>query len=173
MKIDFNTEDALIVVAADKRKGVWSNNSLVRNQRNVKTAGSLPTMASAHTLLTVALVAALKSITRRNISKLIEGTTRIKPTVVVASQDRSFLAAINSIVQNEGKETANPLHAGKNFLSILKDQLWRFHLVTRSPEDGDFTILALADWANKQLAAPKLIAGIPPSLAPTIVSVPF
>jgi hypothetical protein len=168
MKIDFETEDALIVVSADRRKGIWSSSSIVRNQRNVKTAGQIETSASAHTLQVVALVSTLKQITRRDITRLLGDTGKQKLTVVVTSGDKSFLAAINAIVEQQPKD--QKLRAGRNFLDILREQLDRFHVVVRQLEPTDKTALVLADWAGKQIAAPKLIAGIPPSLAPTVVA---
>jgi len=71
MKIDFRTEDALIVVAANKRTGLWANSTTIRGSKNQKSGGQLETVASTHSLLTVALVAALRNISNRDISSLL------------------------------------------------------------------------------------------------------
>lgn len=168
MRIDFQTHDVLVQVAGDKRKGIWASSVFAKNSKPIRTAGSLPTTASAHTLLLVALINSLSNISRGQHTRLGKNVPRgiYKPRLVVVTMDASFADALTGLLQRAA--TAKPLRAGKQFLAIAVQQLARFDVTLQTVSDP--SELALLNWARKHLIEPKLIAGIPSSLSASVVS---
>lgn len=80
--------------------------------------------------------------------------------------DATFAEALKGLLQRD--VTAKPLRAGKNFLNIARQQLARFDVTIQTVDDP--SELVLLNWARKNIVDPKLIAGIPPSLAASVVS---
>jgi hypothetical protein len=170
LKIDMNFYDGIILIAGDRKRGVWSQQTLARGTKTTRAAGQLPTSASIHTLQVVAVANALRSITRSDISRLTGGAPR-KARLVVASDHASFIEAIQSAIKGDKDTLAtNPLRAGKNFLGQLAQQIARFEITWQTPELGDHTLKMLKDWSTRAVVDPKSVAAIPAILMPTAVS---
>jgi hypothetical protein len=113
MKLDFNTHDILVTVAANPRIGVWGAQIFHRQQaKTVRTAGQLPTEASSHTLQLVALATALRSVTKAQARRMVQNLPRRvpKPRVLVVTSDASFIDAIKAVTSNE--QNGKPLRVG-------------------------------------------------------------
>lgn len=163
MKINFRDTEGLVQLAADKRRGVWASQLLLRGARTVRTAGQLPTTASAHSLLTVALLNTLNSISRAQASRLAPGKARL----VVLSSDAQFVNGLNLLVQNGDAAT---LRSGKNFLTTLAKKLDRFDVTAMLPDADDKGVLILGNWLTVNALHPASFGDLPVSIAPNVIS---
>jgi hypothetical protein len=164
------THDGLVLLCADPARGIWSNQVATKVAlRAIRTAGTLSTCASAHTLLTVALVNALRCIARKDAQKLTWNLPRTvtKPRLLVISNDNTFLDALSDF--NLEAERCVRLKAGQNFADLLRSQIVRFDL-TYQTETENIANLVLSDWAGKHVIAPTLLSGFPKSLLPSAIS---
>lgn len=168
MRLDFQTHEALVLIAADDKKGLWSHQSFTKAlTKQVRNGGQLRTEASAHTLLLVALTTALRAISRKNVEKLLQSTPRdvFKPRVVVGCADPSFGDAIRAFMEQNASGKA--LRAGRNFKELAAKELLRFDLTFEQPEDSDTCLLVLGGWAKNNLIENRLLI---PGLLPSAVS---
>lgn len=163
MKINFRDTEGLVQLAADKRRGVWASQLLLRGARTVRTAGQLPTTASAHSLLTVALLNTLNSISRSQVARLASGKARL----VVLSSDAQFVNGLNLLVQNGD---AAILRSGKNFLTTLVKKLDRFDVTAMLPDADDKGVLILGNWLTVNALHPASFGDLPVSIAPNVIS---
>jgi GMP synthase PP-ATPase subunit len=164
-KMDHNTHDIQIQIDADKRKGVWANLTYGTTSKPLRNAGQLPTTASNHTLLVVALTTGLMNISRTQHGRI---TAKLngKPRLNVVTRDENFYSALTGIVTLDKK--APPLKAGRNFVSTFFRNLARFAVSVTL--DTDPTNLALIGWAQKTVVEAKQVANIPATFAASAVS---
>ncbi len=167
--IDFDNYEGRVLLAADRRRGVWANETLFRGSRNVRNAGQVPTTASSHTLLTVALTAALRNIHKAAANRLVSTATQKikKPRLLVASIDATFCDALKVKMKRTG-QNGPAFRAGKNFLMALAQQLVRFEITLHTGERP--AVLTLKNWSWTAIIDPKTIPTIPPVLLPSAVS---
>lgn len=164
MKIDFNRTEGLITITADKRRGTWASQVLLRGARTVRTAGQISTEASAHSLLTVALLNST-SISRNQAAKLAPAGGKMR--LVVLSSDVDFVAGINTLVRS-GQSIR--LKSGKNFVTALARKLDRFAVNAVVPEADDKSVLILQNWLSIHVFNPSRVSDLPLSLLPTVMS---
>ena len=157
MKINYKEHDAVILLASDKKRGTWANQLVSQTARTVRNAASMPTSASAHTLLVVSLSSALRGISKSQALKLTGGENR-KPRIVVSCDDKTFMPALDALRKNHKVEIAStPLRAGRNFLKMLAFNMARYELTFRELEAGDYTVASLRDWSIKSVVDPKSV----------------
>jgi hypothetical protein len=174
MKTNFETHDGSVTLAFDRRKGIWAYSLFTKTARAIRTAGQISTEASAHTLQSLALTVALRSITRGQANRLAQFAKLKKPRLLVTCLDEDFLEALEAKMRNDKDVMAvNPLRTGKQFLTVLAQQLARFQLTFEPPEDGDMSNLVLHNWAANHLVDKKLIDNLPPALSPSLISQMF
>ena len=135
-----------------------------RGARTVRTAGQMPTTATAHSLLTVALLNTLNSISRGQAYKL---SPNGKMRLVIASSDAEFVNGLNFLVQNGDAAT---LRSGKNFLNTLAKKLDRFDVKAMLPDADDKGVLILANWLSVNALHPASFGDLPVSIAPNVIS---
>ena len=174
MRFDTTTQEGLILLASDRRKGIWVSQSIFKKCNTVRQGGQLPTSASAHTLELVALCTALRSVTKSQACFLTQNApcTVTKPRLLIVSADPTFADALRAMMTRDAVTLAtSPIKAGRNFLSMAAHQLARFEvtLQTDTTQD-DKSILVLRSWADQHIFSPTMMANIPPSLCPTAVS---
>lgn len=174
IRFDVNTQDGMILLANDRRKGIWVSQSIFKKCNTVRQGGQMPTSASAHTLELVALSTALRSVTKSQASFLTLNapSTVTKPRVLVVTADLTFADALRAMMTRDAVTLATkPLKAGRNFLSMAAYQLARFEVTLQTDiTQDDKSILILRSWADQHIFAPTMVANIPPSLCPTAVS---
>jgi hypothetical protein len=172
MSNDFRFEnyEGSIHLAAVHRRGLFGHQLLLRGRRTVRNGGSLPSVASVHSLLSVGLMHALNDINRTNIDYLIRtaSTAISKPRIRVTAMDPTFCDALQERMRGLRNED-KPLRAGKQFLSELARQLVRFDISFQTDTENT-TGYSLKNWLTRALPAPSLLATIPPSLMPTVTS---
>ncbi len=153
--IDFDNYEGRVLLAADRRRGVWANETLFRGSRNVRNAGQVPTTASSHTLLTVALTAALRNIHKAAANRLVSTATQKikKPRLLVASIDATFCDALKVKMKRTGQNGP---------------ELVRFEITLHTGERP--AVLTLKNWSWTAIIDPKTIPTIPPVLLPSAVS---
>jgi len=173
MRLDFEKHDVLVLLACDHRKGVWASECFVKNSKTVRNAGQISTTASAHTLQLIALVNALRSVSKSQAIRLVDAAPRgtSRPRVLVTSLDATFIEALQTMTDDSNRESMNPLRVGKNFLTLLAQQRERFTLDIQPLPADDNSGLVLLNWARKNVVSPRLIANLPLSLFPTAASV--
>jgi hypothetical protein len=135
----------------------------------VRTAGQLPTSSTGHTLLTVALLTSLRNITKTQSLELVQ-TAAVKPIskprIQVVVRDATFVDALHAKIH---RQEGQPFRAGRNFLIELARQLARFE-ISFVTDAEDLAAHSLKNWAVQHVVDRKLIAQMPPALAPAVVS---
>jgi hypothetical protein len=167
--IDLGKHDGFIYIAAEHRTGLWAYQSRITGHRTFRTGGQLPTTASAHSLLVLALLTGLRDISKAQAAELVKKANAglTKPRILVTSLDSTFCDALQDKMR--GQQNGKPLRAGKNFLIELARQLARFSVTFET--DPDSTICySLKNWAVRSIHDPKAAQRIPASLAPSAVS---
>jgi hypothetical protein len=160
---NFETHDCHLVLACNDRRGLWAAQVQPRYARTVRTAGSMPTAASAHTLLTVALISSLRNITKAQEAKMARRGR--KSRLLIRVLDSTFADALKAKIK---RQDGPRFRAGKNFLMALAQQLARFDIdwETVDQQSPDFNFLeSMRHWAGSMLPDPKSI------LAPSAVSI--
>jgi hypothetical protein len=169
MRVDFATRDAGIILAADNKTGLWAFSKITNRLRTIRNGGQLPTEASRHMLLTTALTVALTSYTKSNIDHMMYNAPHgvEKPRVIVLTLDSTFGPAVQGML---AESTTSPrLRAGRNLISVLKQQMKRFD-VEFYADARDKDAFILSAWVKETLIDPKVLKRIPPALLPTAVS---
>ena len=171
MSIDFDKYDGQILLSAEKRRGIWATNTVLRGSRAIKTAGRLPTVATAHTLLVVALISALRNITRAQAEELVSSSNLgiRKARIKVVTTDEAFVAALTAMLKRQ-KNGTPPLRAAKNFLIELARQLVRFDVTLEAANRKSARHRTLKNWSVTTAFDPKAFETISPVLLPTLVS---
>lgn len=171
MKVDWGVHDGMLLLASDRRKGIWATQLLLRGSKTVRSAGTIPTTASAHSLQVLALTTALRLISKGQAAKLLQAapTGITRPRLLVVSSDATFAQALQAKMRGDKETmTTKPLRAGRNLISIAPAQLARFALTFGELEDGDTSILILKSWASQTIHDPK--QELPSALVPSAVS---
>jgi len=163
-----HVDDVIVKVVGNRKTGLWGSTTLRRGTGERRTAGRLNTHSTNHTLQTVALVTSLKAISRNDVTRLLQGSDKAKPRLVIAAQDATFVDALQQFIGQ--KVATKPIRAAKGLHDVLRRQLDRFDVTVRSPENTDFSIMGLYAWAAKTVLSPIQLDGIPPSLAPLAIS---
>lgn len=172
MKVDFDKCDGQILLFASPRRGIWSYEIVLKNNsRNTRTAGQAPTSTSAHGLLVLALLSALKSISKRQASKAVTHRTN-KVRLNIVSSDRTFADALRAMMLNDMTILVNkPFRAGRNLLRPLARELARFDVtLTTDADDESYLFQALGNFARLHVRDPKELASLPSILVPVVVS---
>jgi protoheme ferro-lyase len=174
MRFNESTQDGMILLASDRRKGIWASQSNLKFAKTVRQAGQLPTSASAHTLQLVALSTALRSCTKSQASFLVEKAqcNVTKPRILVVTADPTFADALRAMMTRDAATlTTKPLKAGRNFLSMAAQQLARFELTLQTDsKQNDKSIIVLRSWADQHVFSPTMMANMSPSLCPVAAS---
>jgi hypothetical protein len=172
MRFNEATHDGMILLASDRRKGLWSSQSIFKSSKTIRQGGQLPTTASAHTLELVALATALRWVTKAQASFLVEKAPSdvTKPRVLVVTADPTFADALRAMLTRDAQTLATkPLKVGRNFLAMAAQQLARFDVTFQTDATQvDKSILTLRNWADQHVFAPKMIAAL--ALCPTNAS---
>lgn len=167
-QFDPSTHDGIVILAADHRRGIYTSQVATKAAlKAVRTAGTLPTAASAHTLLSVALCNALRNVSKSQCLKMtVTRPTGSLPRILVVSDDMTYLDAL--VAFRDG--IAGPrLKAGKNFHDLIRSQLSRFDLTFKTDVDNIANSM-VRDWATKHIIAPALLSGFPTALLPSAIS---
>ncbi len=171
MRYDSAKHDGYILLAYDERKGIWGSELNIRiNKRTIRTSGSLSPSASAHTLQLIALVSALRAITKSQARTLSKQSWDNKPRIQVFTHDKSFADALVTVCHGRASDEPKPkLRAGRNFAGTLTEQLRRYMLTTAGPEADDNSCLELRDWAVQHNDR-RFMDALPAVLAPRVVT---
>jgi len=166
---DFISRYDIGIHLVSERRGIWAVQSLVRDKRTTRSAGSLPSAASAHSLLVVGLTVALRDVTKVQAEKLVRNASIeiAKPRVLITCLDETFGEAMRAKMERRLDET-RPLRSGRNFVKELARQISRFD-VDWEIDPSNVTCLSLRNWAVKRLPDPKTVSEIPTVLMPTVV----
>jgi hypothetical protein len=172
--VKHQTETASIMIVANASRWVWAYESNFRGLRGFRTAGRAPSNSTPHTILAIALVAALSAIGNNNARSLADDQGRKKPLVIVDTEDRTFGDAITGAVR--GNADAPTLRVAKSLHRELARQVMRFDLIFRVPrpvnDAGDTPIRFMKQWANKRLRVTEDFDGTPAIFLPAVVQRP-
>jgi hypothetical protein len=163
MRIDKTLYDAQLLIVAHSRKGIWAADLKLGGKPSRWSAGSLPTTATAHSLLAVAIVAALRPLPHRALMELSDYADRrgFRPRLEIVVNDPTFVEALEAAKKQDA--TGKPFKAGKNFLVSLAQQLarWEITLAT-NPESKH--LFALGNWASRVVIDPTIDAVFTPAV---------
>jgi hypothetical protein len=160
--------DGRVLITFNKRTGMWAAEVVTTLGRNTRTAGELPSEASSHTLLSVALTTSLQSITKSSARFIAERAGTPKPRILVVSANETFLIALEAKMKGDKEVMARrTLKTGKQFLKILAYQLARFSITFETAQRGFESERILREWMHRHLIR---LSDVPPSLAPSVVS---
>ena len=163
MQFDCSKYDGLIFIGSNLRESVWVTQSHILGSRSdIRTAGRMRKTAPNHTLLGVALTAALRGISDNHIAaKLIRGRSdRAKPKIMVRSFDPTFESYIRSLPFVQSNLTVE---------RALQFQLGRFEISFDSTEQDRSLNFTLVKWASLNVLNADDI-GDDTSLVPSLVS---
>lgn len=166
MRFDSTRFDAIIHLASDRRKGIWATQALLNRGRAIRTAGQMRTEASAHSLLSVALLNSLTNVTRAQATELVRIAEAdiIKPRFQIICQEQTFLPSLQERMKGQ---QLTPNRSARHILMQLPKQLARFTFdFVTDPEDS--ICYSLKNWAHRTVYDRKLIDTIPPALAGTV-----
>src|SRR5208282_1729225 len=114
MRFDERRFDGAILISASRSKGIWANQIQVLGARVVRNGGRLNASASNHTLLSVALLSALRGITNATATNLLAKRRdgRAKPAFLVRSIDPTFFPALATLTttRNPTLRSISSLH---------------------------------------------------------------
>jgi hypothetical protein len=161
--MQFNDEHIKIRIVADQHRGIWANLVAPRNGRSTQTAGRVNGDASYRMLLIIALIAALRSISRRTI-ELVEADPHKKLRIHVATRNARFGPTVKSLLRGDDISTK----IGKDFKSELIRFFDKFDIVFVDKDHGG--LLTLVNWANSNMFAEDFIAAVPAPFKPVVVS---
>lgn len=165
MRFNADTHDGVIMLAADRSRGIWAAEVATRAIKTSRTAGRLNTSASTHTLLAVGLTSVLHSISRKMAARITRPGI-VLPRIVVATDDGDFADSLAQYLQR-GQSTT-PLRAGKIFRDLLIQQIHRFNVTFESAPEGPMTGLRL--WSRRVVLDPRLVTTVPAVLIPAASS---
>jgi hypothetical protein len=149
--------DVFVLLLAEPRHGLWaaelslpSKDSSTR--KTLRVGGCLP-RAAAHTLLTVAFLAASHRITNKVRAAILDHTGQEKVRVRVLTEDADFVANFDRATRAQ-----KPLRASKNFASQLGRYLSRashkFFVIALDDAKNRTNLSALKSWANNTILSP-------------------
>jgi len=169
MRFDHRAYEGIILIGASRAKGLWANQLQVLGSPVTRNGGRLSSTATNHSLLTIALVSGLRSITNKMSADLVSKRRngRNKPSLLIKSIDPTFLPALTSAMQ---KQPGPTLRAIRSLHQPLAKQLSRFKLVLEREEQNP-AILAALDWAEHNVLPPAGINDVSPVLLPAAVNV--
>jgi hypothetical protein len=170
-RVDFEKFDGQISLWADRRRGIWCNEIVFNGTRNSRTGGQAPTSTSAHGLLVLALINALRSVSKRQAAKA-AGSRQVKPRLNIVSCNQKFCDALRAMTRNDKATLAKrPFKAGRNFLRPLARELARFEVsLTTDADDSSYRFQGLGNFARLHVRDPKELAAFPQMLVPVVVS---
>ena len=169
MKVDFDKFDGQILLFSDRRRGIWSNEIVLKNSRNTRTAGQAPVSTSAHGLLVLALINGLQSTSKRQTSKAV-GHRSKKARLNIVSSDRTFADALRAMITGDKATLVDkPFRAGRNLLRQLARDLARFD-VTLTTDHESYAFQALGNFARLHVRDPKELDSLPSILVPVVAS---
>lgn len=145
MRFDERRYDGAIFVGTNRTRGIWANQVQTLGARVIRNGGRINSSASAHTLLSVALLSALRGVSNATIAHLLskrrDGRTRV--ALLVKSIDPSFLPALMAL---NARKTPT-LRAVKSLHRPLAVQMARFNLTLETERENN-AILAAIKWSR-------------------------
>jgi hypothetical protein len=165
-RIDKTLYEAQLLIAAHPAKGIWAADMKLGSKPARWFAGNISTNASAHSLFSVAIIAALRPLSHRTLMELSKSAKRfgLRPRLEIVTNNPSFSEALEAAMKGQNTP-AKHLKTGKNFLITLAGQLarWEFTL-TVEPESK--YIYSLGNWAAKSVLDPT----IPLTFTPAVIA---
>jgi len=168
MRFDELKYDGALLIGARRDRGIWVNQIQFVGSRVVRNGGRLNNSATNHTLLAVALLSALRSISLRTASELVRKRHdgRVKPVLLLKSLDQSFLPSLSALMRNAQEQK---LRAAKSLYGPLLKQLGRFKVVFETERENN-AILACIDFASKNIFYPTDVDDRSPTLVPSVTN---
>lgn len=170
--IDFTKFEGQVMLTADRRRGVWASQVILNHAKSVRTAGQAPTSTSAHGLQTLALVNALKGISKRQARYAGSDRLTNKTSLLIVTTDPTFSDALRALIARDRATLgAKPFRAGRNLFALLARELARFEVTLETDlEDAKYQFRALSNWAKLQVRDPREIEKLPKILSPVAVA---
>jgi hypothetical protein len=168
MRFDAFKYDGALLIGARRDRGIWVNQIQFVGSRVVRNGGRLNNSATSHTLLAIALLSALRSISLKAASELLSKRHdgRAKPVLLVRSIDRTFLPSLAALMRNAQEQK---LRAAKSLYGPLVHQLTRFKVVFETERDNN-AILACINFASKNIFHPTDVVDLSPALVPSVTN---
>lgn len=166
MRLDFDRHDILIHIAANRREsGIWAVETFAKGLRPTRKAGKQGAGFHNHSLLSLATVNGLRSISKRMRETFAYKAGVSKPRALIVSRNADFIASMQAV----GTDTWKPTRSGRNFSSFLAKTLKMYsaEFVLETDRDG-FTIPQLLQWADLALMTPD--TGMPTHLQHSVAS---
>lgn len=138
--------DIDIRIVADRRRGLWAHKISARSQRAVQVTGRVNAEASRNTLLTVALIAALRGVSRRTIETL-QPNPNEKVSIRVATLEPDFGSGVERLMNASSQLDTKQLKVGKNLVAELLRLLQKFDVeIVHEPDHTG--LLGMLNWSR-------------------------
>lgn len=165
MKWDYRF-DAVVLVACNRAKGVWCNESRSLNLRTSRHGGRLNSSATAHSLLVLALISSLRAYSTKQLADMTSRSGRVKPAILVKTLDQSFADALSCFLQGQNHDV---LRAGKQLKEHLQRLSSRF-VVTVECDPYNNGIRSLGQNMTKAVMDPMDVQCESPTLVPAVIT---
>jgi hypothetical protein len=161
--------DGVIFLGARRAKGLWANQLQTFGTPVVRNGGRWNSSASNHSLLAVAAISGLRSITNKMAAEIVnkrkDGRTR--PSLLVKATDATFLPALEALIK---RQDGPQLKVIRSLHKSLAHQISRFQL-SFALEEQCPPIAAVLDWAAHNVLPPADFSDWSPALMPSAVNV--
>ena len=132
--------DVTITLAVALKKRTWAVSVHFPGKSTTRAAGVLQTGWTAHSGLAVAMIAAMKSVSKDSLKKIkVDGI----PVIRVVTEDAAFATAINQF--SAGLKVTG-LRSARSLFHPLKKSLNRGRIVTEVLLGADNRILSIRNW---------------------------
>ena len=169
MLVDTSNFEGQIAVACDSRKGIYASHSFLKGRKTERLASRVSTEMSAHGCLTLAVIAVLRSVSKKAQAKMLQGTNQKFARIQLVTDSPVFAAAFTARVGKKQTPTTPQLRIGKNFDILLNRILSRFTIDVAMLPVGDRQIDELRAWAVRSLDT-KNYADVPSVLIPAAIA---
>ena len=161
--------DGVIFLGARRAKGLWANQLQTFGTPVVRNGGRWNSSASNHSLLAVAAISGLRSISNRMAADLISKRRdgRNKASLLIKSNDATFLPALEALIK---RQDGPQLKVIRSLHKSLAHQISRFQL-SFALEEQCPPIAAVLDWAAHNVLPPADFSDWSPALMPSAVNV--
>jgi hypothetical protein len=169
MLVDTEHYQGQIAVSCDSKKGIYGSHSFLKGRKTERLASRTSTEMSAHALLTLAVIAVLRSVSRKAQAAMIRDTKERMPRIQVVCDSPVFQAAFTARIANKQNAVTPHLKLGKNFSKLLTQVLKHFIIDVVMIPPGDRQIDELRTWAVRSLDTRNYV-DVPSVLIPAAIA---
>jgi hypothetical protein len=169
MLVDTEKYEGQIAICCDSKMGIYGSHSFLKGKKTERLASRVSTEMSGHGLLTLAVIAVLRSVSRKAQAAMLRDTKQRVPRIQIVTDNTIFAAAFAARIQKKQTPTTPALRIGKNFDILLNRILKNFTIDVVMIPAGDRQIGDLRNWAVRSLDTRNYV-GVESVLLPSAIA---